>query len=140
LSFDEDAYFGYTHVIDIPEVDFDTFTDKVALTMDAVSSIPLELKILVQALDEDGYPVSWIKADDSLKIAPGTQDSPVSTPLTWSISLGREYIKFSSLKFVFVATTSEEYVGLPLNKKQKIELRNLTLHLPDGITIDLDAL
>lgn len=140
LSFDEDAYFGYSRVIDIPEVDFDTFTDKVALTMDVVSSIPLELKILVQALDEDGYPVSWIKADDSLKIAPGTQDSPVSTPLTWSISLGREYIKFSSLKFVFVATTSEEYVGLPLNKEQKIELRNLTLHLPDGITIDPDAL
>lgn len=140
LSFDEDARFGYTRVIDIPEVDFDTFTDKVALTMDVVSSIPLELKTVVQALDEDGYPVSWIKADESLKIAPGTQDSPVSTPLTWSISLGREYIKFSSLRFVFLATTSEEYVGLPLNKEQKIELKNLTLHLPDGITIDLDAL
>lgn len=140
LSFDEDARFGYTRVIDIPEVDFDTFTDKVALTMDVVSSIPLELKTVVQALDEDGYPVSWIKADESLKIAPGTQDSPVSTPLTWSISLGREYIKFSSLRFVFLATTSEEYVGVPLNKEQKIELRNLTLHLPDGITIDPDAL
>ena len=110
--------------------------------MDVVNSIPLKFITRVWALDSEGYPIYWLDAtSDDYTIASGTQDSPVTTNMTWKISTERNYVKFSGIRILYNAfAASEEHIGVPLNKKQKIEIRNLTLNLPDGITIDLDAL
>ena len=142
LSFGEIFRLSLSRDVEIAEIDFDVPTDSVELSMDVVNSIPLKFITRVWALDSEGYPIYWLDAtSDDYTIASGTQDSPVTTNMTWKISTERNYVKFSGIRILYNAfAASEEHIGVPLNKKQKIEIRNLTLNLPDGITIDLDAL
>lgn len=142
LSFGERFRLYLSRDVEIAEIDFDVPTDSVELSMDVVNSIPLKFITRVWALDSEGYPIYWLDAtSDDYTIASGTQDSPVTTNMTWKISTERNYVKFSGIRILCnPIAASEEHLGVPLNKKQKIELRNLTLHLPDGITIDPDAL
>jgi hypothetical protein len=49
-------------------------------------------------------------------------------------------IKLEGLKLVLNASCPSEYQGVVVNKAQGLELRNVRIALPDGVSLDADSL
>jgi hypothetical protein len=49
-------------------------------------------------------------------------------------------IKLDGLKLILNASCPADYQGTVINKAQGLELRNLRIALPDGVSLDADSL
>lgn len=139
LSFDLNTDFQFVHEMDIADVAIDAVAEYVELEMDVVNSIPLGLELCVEFLDAEGNAIDWLRIDPSITLSPGTQKSPVTDHITCQFRTDKEYIEVSSLKLYLKAgSASEEHAGVPLNKEQGLEIKNITLSVPGGLTINLE--
>ena len=140
MIFGENLQFVYIYDIDVEDVDFEAVVDNAVLDLDLINSIPLSFDLEVQAIDTDGNPIDWLKFDiiPDIIVASGSQNAPVTTHLSLNFKSEREYIQFSGLRYKITATApSPEHLGVSLNKNQKIEFNNLSLSIPEGISINL---
>lgn len=140
MIFGENLQFEYIYDVDIEDVDFEAVVKNAVLNLDLINSIPLSFDLEVQALDADGYPIDWLEFDvkPDVVVASGSQKAPVTTHLALNFKTERESIKFSALRYKITATApSPEHLGVSLNKNQKIELKNMSLTIPDGLSINL---
>ena len=140
MIFGENLQFVYIYDIDVEDVDFEAVVDNAVLDLDLINSIPLSFDLEVQAIDTDGNPIDWLKFDiiPDIIVASGSQNAPVTTHLSLNFKSEKEYIQFSGLRYKITATApSPEHLGVSLNKNQKIEFNNLSLSIPEGISINL---
>ena len=124
-------------VIEIPDAQMDQTRigiRKAVLTMDAVSTVPLEFSLSARAMDGEGGYKDGITASTDVPVAAGTLDSPATTALTVTLTTDGE-LRFQGVELRLQARSNASVSGVRLNRNQGIELKNLALSLPDGITV-----
>ena len=137
LTFGEEMNFQYTFDVNTSDIDLEAGVSNAILNLVLVNSIPLTFDLDVEALDDKNNPIESIGFDLDAKIASGTQHSPSTSPVSLNFKSHKEKIAFSGLRFtISAAAPSAEHLGMSLNKNQGIELKNLTLTVPEGITIN----
>jgi hypothetical protein len=141
LTFGDALNIQYTFDVDTYNLNLEAGITDANLNFELVNSIPITFDLEVEALDYENNPVEWLKFDLDAKIASGTQDAPVTSPVSLNFKSERNLIKFAGLRFRFKGTApSAEHLGVSLNQNQGIELKSLKLSLPEGITINPDIL
>ena len=115
--------------------------EQATMTLDLINSIPLAFDLDVEAIDYNGNTVEGVNFDIDAKIASGTHDSPVTTPVTLSLSTTEKSISLGGIRMKLRASApSAEHVGVVLNKNQGIELKGISLSVPSGVTINPENL
>lgn len=109
---------------------------KAVLSMDAYNSVPLEFSLSAVALDEQGNRIEGISVQTDVPVAAGRTDSPAHTPLTITLTSDGD-LRFHGLELHLHAASNASVAGTILNKNQGIELKNLVITLPEGITVKL---
>ena len=111
---------------------------KAQITLDAVNSVPLDFSLQAEALDAGANVISGIKIVLDNRISAGSVSSPSESKLVLDIISEGEALAFDGLRLRMAAASQEpSLAGMPLNKDQGIELKNLVLRVPEGITLDL---
>lgn len=106
---------------------------KAILSMDVYNSVPLEFSLSATAMDGNGGRLESIAAKTDGPIAAGTVDSPAHTQL--KVTLTADDLRFKGVILDLKASSNERVAGVRLNRNQGLELKNLVISLPDGITV-----
>ena len=139
LAFGENLNFNYDYDIDLKNIKFSTMIDQAIMTLDLVNSIPLAFDLDVEAIDYNGNPVEGVNLDVDAKIASGTHDSPVTTPVTLNLSTTEESISLGGIRLkLSVSAPAAEHLGVALNMNQGIELKDVSLSIPSGVTFNIE--
>lgn len=109
---------------------------EVSLDMKAENTIPFGLGLVATPVDENGVPVPGITVTVSDNIAAGSLENPSVTPLTITLKT-ENTISLNTLKLSILAASDANVAGTPLNRNQGLELKDIVLKLPEGITTDL---
>ena len=112
----------------------------VSLTFDAVNTIPMALDVQAMVVDAGGNPVNNLSIDVDGAIKAGSLNSPGISPISIKVKSSSDGIKLEGLKLVLNASCPSEYQGVVVNKAQGLELRNVRITLPDGVSLDADSL
>ena len=112
----------------------------VSLTFDAVNTIPLALDVQAMVVDAGGNPVNNLSIDVDGAIKAGSLNSPGISPISIKVKSSSDGIKLEGLKLVLNASCPSEYQGVVVNKDQGLELRNVRIALPEGVSLDADSL
>lgn len=112
----------------------------VSLTFDAVNTIPLTLDVQAMVVDAGGNPVNNLSIDVDGAIKAGSLNSPGISPISINVKSSSDGIRLEGLKLVLNASCPSEYQGVVVNKAQGLELRNVRIALPDGVSLDADSL
>lgn len=137
--------FRFEYSTDWTDMDIDLSDLKVksaTMSINAVSSMPLDILMTAEAIDAEGNKLTDINVavEGTGKIKAGSIDSPSHSPIVLAIS-SVESIAFAGLRLNVIATCSDAaFAGIPLNVNQGLEFRNIILNLPDGITAEADEL
>ncbi|MBE6231710.1 MAG: hypothetical protein E7117_04990 [Bacteroidales bacterium] len=137
--------FRFEYSTDWTDMDLD-LTDlnvkSATMSINAVSSMPLDIILTVEAIDAEGNKLTDINVavQGTGKIKAGSLDAPSHSPIVLAIS-SVEPIAFDGLRLNVVASCSDAaYVGIPLNVNQGLEFQDIILNLPEGITAEADEL
>lgn len=112
----------------------------VFLTFDAVNTIPLALDVQAKVVDAGGNPVNNLSIDVDGAIKAGSLNSPGISPISIKVKSSSDGIKLEGLKLVLNASCPSDYQGVAVNKAQGLELRNVRIALPEGVSLDADSL
>jgi hypothetical protein len=111
------------------------------LTMSVTNSIPLNFSLSSKALDADGQPVEGLDIDVVGIIASGVHGKSVTSDVELHLKSTGESVNFSSLDLTLVATApAENHLGTALNEQQGLDIKGISLRLPDGVTVDSNSL
>jgi hypothetical protein len=111
------------------------------LTMSVTNSIPLNFSLSAKALDADGQPVEGLDIDVVGIIASGVHGKSVTSDVELHLKSTGESVNFSSLDLTLVATApAENHLGTALNEQQGLDIKGISLRLPDGVTVDSNSL
>lgn len=111
---------------------------KAQLTLDAVSSVPLEFSLQAEAIDAGANVISGIDVLLEGKIIAGSLDNPSESKLILNLSAEGADVAFDGLRLrMSTISGGPSLAGIPLNEAQGIEMKNLVLRVPEGITLDL---
>lgn len=139
LSFGEDMKLTFTYDMEELGFDEDTSIESLDLRFDIHNSIPLNFLINASALDSDGRENSKVKFELEGNIAAGTVASPTVNTVVVKLKSDSGSFEMSGLRLKLDATAPKEYEGVTLNRNQGLEIKNISLILPDGITMNLDV-
>lgn len=137
LSFGNALNFEYTIDINDLGLDFDGNVKSAALAFEMVNSIPLNLTLDAVAIDSEGNVINGMTLGLDKQIASGTHTKPVTTPVSLQLNNSNDRFTLDGLRLtVKAAGPAESQVGTALNSNQGLEIRNLSLSVPDGITLN----
>lgn len=137
LSFGNALNFEYTIDINDLGLDFDGNVKSAALAFEMVNSIPLNLTLDAVAIDSEGNVINGMTLGLDKQIASGTHKEPVTTPVSLLLNNSNDRFTLDGLRLtVKAAGPAESQVGTALNSNQGLEIRNLSLSVPDGITLN----
>lgn len=137
LSFGNALSFEYTIDINDLGLDFDGNVKSAALAFEMVNSIPLNLTLDAVAIDSEGNVINGMTLGLDKQIASGTHKEPVTTPVSLQLNNSNDRFTLDGLRLtVKAAGPAESQVGTALNSNQGLEIRNLSLSVPDGITLN----
>lgn len=137
LSFGNALNFEYTIDINDLGLDFDGNVKSAALAFEMVNSIPLNLTLDAVAIDSEGNVINGMTLGLDKQIASGTHKEPVTTPVSLQLNNSNDRFTLDGLRLtVKAAGPAESQVGTALNSNQGLEIRNLSLSVPDGITLN----
>ena len=141
LAFGKDFRFAYDLDIENIGLDLGEYGIRSAsIVFNAANSLPLNFDISALALDAEGQP-SDVSLEVVGKVASGTQDSPVVSPIEIRLKSDGKAITLNTLKLKLTASgPSDAHLGTPLNEAQGLKINDLALRLPDGITVDMAAI
>ena len=130
IAFDYDLGLGFST---------DSFSmTNLVLSMNMLSTIPLDLKINGVALDETGAELQIGTLD--LTLNAGTLQNPVSTPAEIVFNTNGADINIAKLRLKITASSNEQVQGNVLNTNQSLAITDVCLTLPEGLTLDLSKL
>lgn len=139
LAFGENLKLSFDMDVENLGVKLEDMTVKSAvLSLDMTSTIPLGFTLAAQALDKDGNIIPGITlglADSAL--AAGSLDSPQTTSLSLELKNEADELAFDGIRLTLKAAGSSAHAGTALNMNQGLELKNMVLKLPDGISTEL---
>ena len=102
-----------------------------------VNSIPLNLTLDAVAIDSEGNVINGMTLGLDKQIVSGTHKEPVTTPVSLQLNNSNDRFTLDGLRLtVKAAGPAESQVGTALNSNQGLEIRNLSLSVPDGITLN----
>lgn len=108
------------------------------ISFETISTVPLALEVDAEAIDNSGNKISNLSIDVEGSVAPGTLSNP-SAPSKITIALASEKgIIFDKLKLIYKATCPQAYNGHVLNTQHGLEIRNMKVTLPEGMSFDLE--
>lgn len=138
LAFGPDLCMPLEYVIKELELDLEKVGFKSArLAFDVINTIPLALSVDAAVMDGDDKISNDVDIEIDGQIEPGSLDSPSDSKITITLKSYKKGLKIDGLKLMMEANCpSPEYHGKVINKDQGIEIRNLTVALPDGISLD----
>ena len=112
-----------------------------SLTMSVTNSIPLNFSLSATALDADGQPVEGLDIEVIGDIASGVHGKPVTSDVELNLKSVGESVNFNSLALTLIATApAESHLGTALNENQGLEIKGISLRLPDGVTVDANSI
>lgn len=109
-----------------------------SLSFDVVNTIPLSLGLQAVVVDEEGRQVNDVTINVDGNINAGSLTSPSTSPISIKLSSKTNGFQLDGLKLLMNASCPAEYQGVVVNKNQGLEIRNLKIALPEGISIDID--
>ena len=136
LAFGEDLSIDFSYDMELGS-DASAGMTSLILSMNMENTIPLELNITGTALDAEGNEIEDADVALEVEIAGGTVDSPAVTPVQVVISEASKPV--SKLRLQIEATSSEDLEGEVLNVEQGLNLKDMVITLPDGISLDLTS-
>ena len=136
LAFGEDLSIDFSYDMELGS-DASSGMTSLILSMNMENTIPLELNITGTALDAEGNEIEDADVALEVEIAGGTVDSPAVTPVQVVISEASKPV--SKLRLQIEATSSEDLEGEVLNVEQGLNLKDMVITLPDGISLDLTS-
>ena len=137
LAFGEDLSLAFSYEIPLA-ADSSLELGSCILGMNMENTIPLDFHITAQAVDAEGNVIEDADVDIDLVVKGGTLDEPTVTPVEISvISDGSSPVH--SLLLSLKAGVPEGMEGVTLNEAAGINLKDMSLRLPDGITLDLTS-
>lgn len=105
----------------------------------AISTIPMDLKPTVQALDNKGEIINDVQAEVEGVVAAGTLASPSNSELLIKIQSNSSNIgRLDGVLLTFDGASSAQHLGVNLNKEQSIVFSDIRLTVYGGVTIDLN--
>ena len=133
LAFGEDLNLDFS-----TDLEFDvSVLEGAELRMNVVNSVPFDFAITAEVLDANKEPINGIDLNVDCSVKGGTHLSPVETPVTLYIRNNGTTEKFCYIRLnMSVKSPSGEMVGVALNKNQGLELKDVTLSLKEGFTIN----
>ena len=112
-----------------------------SLTMTVTNGIPLNFSLSAKALDADGQPVEGLDMDVVGNIASGVHNDPSTSVVELRLKSTGKSVNFNSLALTLIATApAESHLGTALNENQGLEMKGISLRLPDGVTVDVNSI
>lgn len=112
-----------------------------SLTMTVTNGIPLNFSLSAKALDADGQPVEGLDMDVVGNIASGVHNDPSTSVVELRLKSTGKSVNFNSLALTLIATAPADiHLGTALNENQGLEIKGISLRLPDGVTIDVNSI
>lgn len=108
----------------------DLVVPQITLNMTAVNTLPFELTLGGKAIGQDGNPLQSVRVSADKPVA-----ASASTPVCLTLDMDVADIKMESLDLSF---TIKAIDNAQINRNQGIELKNVFITLPQGITLDLN--
>lgn len=140
LCFGNGMDISFTQDIERLDVDMSDFSlNAVQLSFDVINSIPMDFDISAVATDASGEEIPDIAVGIDGKISAGSLASPVKSGLALRLTSDSGSVSFSGLRLSMRAVSGNTADRLiPLNREQGLEVSDIVLRLPEGITLDLD--
>lgn len=140
LAFDKDLFLDFTQDIKDLNLNFNTGIKSASLGMVIVNSVPADFTISATGIDNDGNIIPDMTLTVDKVIAAGSHTSPTETSLTLTLKSASKTLELNGLRLDMKAKAGDsKYHGITLNKNQGLELKDIVLTLPDGITFTNDS-
>ena len=137
LAFGKDLTISFDYDIDLGLSNEGFSLDSLLVSMNMLNTIPLDFKITGAALDSDGEVMKNASVNLDLKLAAGTQDDPVESPVDIVLSTQPSDKSVAKLRLKMLASSSKEMEGVILNTAQGLAINDIHVALPHGIVLDL---
>ena len=108
------------------------------LSFDVLNTIPLSLDLQAVVVDEEGRQVNDVTISVDGDINAGSLTAPSASPISIKLVSKTKGFHLDGLKLLMNASCPADYQGITVNKNQGLEIRDLKVSLPDGISMDLD--
>jgi hypothetical protein len=133
LSFGQDFLLSFTQDFTDLGVDVETVEglelSVAEVKFNLVTSLPFDFEISAQPLDAEGNVLESLTAEVIGEIKGGSVESPMLSPVTLKLT-NNGPLNFDGVRLSLKATVSQE--NAVLNKNQFIQLRNISISLPEG--------
>lgn len=140
LAFDKDLFLDFTQDIADLALDFSTGIASAELSLDILNSVPADFTVYAVGLDNEGNVIPDMMLAVDKVIAAGSHVSPVETSVTLTLKNPSKTLELNGLRLTMEANAGgSKYHGVALNRNQGLELKNIVLTLPDGITFMNDS-
>ena len=89
-------------------------------------------------MNSDGTIANGMKINTTGNIKAGSIAAPSTSEVTITLNSNTSSTKLDCLKLAMKANCPREYQGIALNTRQGIEIRNLSISLPEGVEVNLE--
>jgi hypothetical protein len=130
--------FSITLDEEIKDLDIDITDVGIAeaeLKFNLISTLPLDVKLTAQAIDQEGNILTDIAVKIEGNIKSGNIDAPAVNPIKVKLS-NKGSLKVDGVKLKMEATASSDNINL--NENQYLQLTDISLSLPKGITYHVE--
>lgn len=139
LLFGDDMTLDYEQDIELSLGEVPGGLNTLALAASITSSLPFDLAISAQALDENGQKINSISSDIDGIIMGGSIQAPKTSPIEVTLKLGdSDLAKVKAIRFNLHAEMSVEGNSASLNEGQYIKFNQITARIRDGFSLNLD--
>lgn len=140
LAFGSEMHLEYTK----EEKDWDEDLDKynfnqIQITTKVDNTVPLDLTPEVVALDHQGNDIANVTAEIEGMVAAGSIEQPSSSELKIVLrSSANNLGQLDGVRLFFKGEANPQFVGVNLNKDQKLKFNEIKLTILGGVIIDLN--
>ena len=105
------------------------------LKFNLVNTLPFNFELSAVAIDAEGNELTHLTVELEGEIKGGSVDSPAVNPMALNVT-NYGPLEFDGIKLTFSATSATDYAAL--NKNQYIQLTDISLTLPQGVSYTLN--
>ena len=139
LAFGQDLSIDLDYEVTELKVDLNELAIKAAqISFDVVNTLPLSLSVEASIMNSDGTIANGMKINTTGNIKAGSIAAPSTSEVTITLNSNTSSTKLDCLKLAMKANCPREYQGIALNTRQGIEIRNLSISLPEGVEVNLE--
>lgn len=105
------------------------------LKFNLINTLPFNFELSAVAIDAEGNELTHLTVELEGEIKGGSVDSPAVNPMALNVT-NYGPLEFDGIKLTFSATSATDYAAL--NKNQYIQLTDISLTLPQGVSYTLN--